>query len=163
MTTTDSNEPASCLERHKQRELLPSVGTARNFVFARLPANLQNSVDDTPLKPFESTTVFSMTLIFESPNLFIADIIVSSLDIWGSHDFNYEGFVTWCTLVRMYTNISYNLLPQSSLRKMEAASSSRKFVTAYKSARHQFIEKVILIRMYLFASYPLDACSRSYA
>jgi len=81
MTTTDSNEPASCLERHKQRELLPSVGTARNFVFARLPANLQNSVDDTPLKPFESTTVFSMTLIFESPNLFIADIIVSSLDI----------------------------------------------------------------------------------
>jgi len=33
---------------------------------------------------------------------------------------------------------------------MEAASSSRKFVTANKAVRRQFLEKVILISMYLF-------------
>ena len=123
------------MERHKQRELLPSVGTASNFVFARWPANLQFGVDYTSLKLFESTPVFSMTLLFESPSLFISDFIKSSLDIWGAHDFHYEGFVTRCTWVRMYSNISYNLLSQSPLHKMEAASSSRKFVTAYKTVR----------------------------
>jgi hypothetical protein len=78
--TTDGGEPASCLERHKQRELVPSVGTAWNAVFVCWPENSQYSVDK-PLKPFEYTPVSSISLVFESPSLFISYVIVSSLYI----------------------------------------------------------------------------------
>jgi hypothetical protein len=106
---------------------------------------------------------FFYNLWFESPESVHLRLYSNSLDIWSAHDSYYEGFVTWCTLVSTYTNISYNLLPQSSLHKMEATSSSRKFVTAYKTAWRSVFSKSNLDTHVPFfcASSPPDVCPRS--